>query len=330
MNTPDLSAAHKPDYSSVVVATDFTPCSGAAITEAARLAAAAKAPLHIVHVIDTLVMLDLEAAISDLQSQIRLGLVAEAKTAWSEFSKSVLAAAGRPIEVVVNNRVVGILHKARQDKADLLVLGAFGTRSPDIGMGTVATGCVRQSPCDVLIVRDTKPGGSPFRRVVAAVDFSPTSMLALNRAARIAARDAAELHILHVFQPPWHQLQYRKPSPVTTEDQQWAYRDNLKQRLAAWAKPVSDRASDVRTTIVVHDDSGHRSGIVEYAVKSGADLVVLGTRGRTNLRDVLLGSTAEKTLRDSKCSVLAVKPDSEIEATAADESTHAVQLRGPA
>jgi nucleotide-binding universal stress UspA family protein len=40
----------------------------------------------------------------------------------------------------------------------------------------------------------------------------------------------------------------------------------------------------------------------------GADLIVLGTRGHTNLRDVLLGSTAERALSESTCSILAVKP----------------------
>jgi nucleotide-binding universal stress UspA family protein len=40
----------------------------------------------------------------------------------------------------------------------------------------------------------------------------------------------------------------------------------------------------------------------------GADLTVLGTRGKTNLRDMLLGSAAERVLAESRCSVLAVKP----------------------
>jgi nucleotide-binding universal stress UspA family protein len=40
----------------------------------------------------------------------------------------------------------------------------------------------------------------------------------------------------------------------------------------------------------------------------GADLIAIGTRGRTNLRDVVLGSTAEKLLRDSPCAVWASKP----------------------
>jgi nucleotide-binding universal stress UspA family protein len=47
---------------------------------------------------------------------------------------------------------------------------------------------------------------------------------------------------------------------------------------------------------------------VKYATDSGADLVILGTRGKTNLRDVLLGSTAEHVVQDAQCSVLVTKP----------------------
>jgi len=57
------------------------------------------------------------------------------------------------------------------------------------------------------------------------------------------------------------------------------------------------------------DFPGHGRGITEFARQVGADLVVLGTRGRTNLRDLLLGSTAERVVRDAPCSILTVKPD---------------------
>ena len=50
------------------------------------------------------------------------------------------------------------------------------------------------------------------------------------------------------------------------------------------------------------------AAFADYAAKAGADLIVLGTRGKTNLRDILLGSTAERVLAESRCSVLAVKP----------------------
>jgi nucleotide-binding universal stress UspA family protein len=50
-------------------------------------------------------------------------------------------------------------------------------------------------------------------------------------------------------------------------------------------------------------------GIVQFVEESAADLVVVGTRGRTGLRAVLLGSLAERIVRESPCSVRTVKPN---------------------
>ena len=47
----------------------------------------------------------------------------------------------------------------------------------------------------------------------------------------------------------------------------------------------------------------------QYVEESSADLVVVGTRGRTGMRAILLGTVAERIVRESPCSVLAVKPD---------------------
>lgn len=324
---PHLSRAAP--FSSIVVGTDFTPCSAVALGQAMRLAAWSGASVHVVHVIDTAVVVELETALSEFQQGIRDGLTKDAERAWAEFARGIPGAAGLPIEVSINNRIVGILKRAREDKADLLVIGAFGHRSPDVGLGTVATACVRKSMTDVLLVRDTRPemGTAPFKTIVAAVDFSPTSLRAVERAALFAATDGAELHLLHVFQAPWHQLHYRAPTPLTPAHQQKQYRDGLERRLAEFCRPALEPHGTLRARMVVYDYNGHRSGIVEYAAKVQADLIVLGTRGRTNLRDLLLGSTAEKALEESKCSILAVKPEGFEHPLAVDEEPRTMQMK---
>lgn len=207
-------------------------------------------------------------------------------------------------------------------------MGAFGDRRPDVGFGTVATACVRKSVADVLLVRDTQPG--PFRTVVAAVDFSETSATVLARAALFAAQDGAELHVLHVFAAPWHQLHYRALTPLVPPHLQMQYRDALERRLAEFARPALDAHAALRVRLAVYDYAGHRSGIVEYAGSVAADLVVLGTRGRTNLRDILLGSTAEKALAESHSSILAVKPEGFAHPLASGEEPRLMKLRQPA
>ncbi|TAH37222.1 MAG: universal stress protein [Planctomycetota bacterium] len=297
-------------FSSIVVGVDFSQCSAVALGQALRIAGWSGGALHVVHVLDTLVVTELEEALS-MQEGVRDGLVSDARKAWREFAARVPGAERLPIEVAIDNRSAGILKRARQDQADLLVLGALGESGMGIGVGTVASACVRKSAADVLLVCEVRPraGAAPFQTIVAAVDFSPTSLRAVEEAAAIATHDGAGLHVLHVFQAPWHRLHYRAPTPEAAPHFQKQYRDCLERRLHEFCRPALEAQASPRAHFVVHDYAGHRSGIVDYAQSVSADLIVLGTRGRANLRDVLLGSTAEKALQESACSILAVKPE---------------------
>lgn len=298
---------------SILFGTDFTPTSTGALLQAIRLARWDGAALRAVHVIDTLVAAELEEALAAYQKNVRENLVEDARRAWAGVTRAIPGAEGIPLDVRIHARVPGLLAAAKDAQADLLVLGAYGETSPDVGFGTVATGCVRHGSSNVLLVRDAKSsaaGGGPFRCIVACVDFSPTSLLALDHAARIAAKDQASLHVLYVFDAPWHKLHYRAPTSETEPHFREQYRQALDRRLRSFASGLDRSIEDLKPVYSLYDYQGHRSGIVEYSTRAGADLIVLGTRGRSNLRDLLMGSTAEKALRDTTCSVLAIKPES--------------------
>lgn len=291
----------------ILAAVDFTPCSAVALRQAVRIGAFHGARVQVVHVIDTFVVAELEESLSPLQQNIREGLAADARSVWQKFAAAIPEAAGLEIDIRIEHRVMGILAKARDVATDLLVLGAYGEGRPDVGIGTIATACVRQSNSDVLLVRDTQPGR--FENIVVAADFSETSIRAVERAAQIAESDQAELHVLHVFDPPWNRLHYMSPTPQATPQFIKQYTDGMVGRLKEFAGPALDPFPHIRARYELFDYKGHRSGIVEYAQNVGAQLLALGTRGRTNLRDVFMGSTAEKALVNSTCSILAVKPD---------------------
>lgn len=318
--------------SSIVVGIDFTPASRAALKEALRIAEWNRATVRPVHIIDTLVAADLQDALSPMHGAISEALIARARREWAMFAMTVQGAVSLELDIRIDNRVAGVLAAARQAKADLIIVGARGPHAADVGLGTIATGCVRRAECPVLLVRDTQTG--PFRRIVACVDFSPASRLALEHAARLAAQDEAALHIVHVFQAPWHQLNYQHtatPAPEADPDYQRQYHAATEQRLITFCRDLGRGLDYLKPTFALFDHHGHRSGIVEYATQVNADLIVLGTRGRTNLRDVLLGSTAEKALRDSPCSVLTIHTP--MPAAAIPESKanpHPMQMHIPA
>jgi nucleotide-binding universal stress UspA family protein len=292
---------------SIVVGIDFTACSAAALEQAVRIAERSHAEVQPVHVIETLVALDLEEALSPFQADVRAALVEDARRSWPEFAAKVPGASALGLDVEVDNPIAAILRRVRERSADLLVLGTHGTSAPDRGAGTLATACVRKAPASVLLVRE--PHGGPFTSVVACVDFSATSRRALAHAVQVAAQDGARLHVLHVFDAPWRRLHYRAPTPQASPDYQKQYRDGLQRRLQAFCEPLRGEMGALDTRYTIFDFPGHGRGITEFVAEVRGDLAVLGTRGRTNLRDILLGSTAERVVRDAPCSLLAVKPE---------------------
>ena len=287
---------------SIIVGVDFSPGSAGALRQALRLARDGPAALHVVHCIDPVAVAALQKSLAAIKPDVRETLTAEARSQWAEFSAGVEGAAGLPLHVEIDHAARCMVRQVRTHAADLLVVGAG---EPPGGAGTVATACVRKVPADVLLVRQEHE--APFGRVLACVDFSDTSRLALQRAAQVAAREKAALHVLHVFAAPWHVLHYRAPTPQATPQFQQQYTQVLARRLEAFCTEVTAPLGVLATSHLV-ESAHHGTAIIDFARQQGVDLAVLGTRGHTNLREVLLGSTAERVLRDTPCSILAVKP----------------------
>lgn len=278
---------------SIVVGLDFSECSRVALGHAQRVASWAAAQVHPVHVVDTLIdeIVD-DATLTPMQRGIHAGLVEDARKKWDAFIKGTPEASRLYLDVYVARRLVGISEQLNRHSADLLALGAHGDKRPSVGMGTLASACVRSLPTDVLIVRDNYR--DPFRTVVAGIDFSSTSRRALQVASLIAHGEGAKLYAAHV-------VHHNAGTNARL-------RAELGPDLDALVKETTSKYPGLDVHAKVFPYSGYRSGVLEFAALVNADLVAVGTRGRSNLRDVVLGSTAEKILRDSVCAVLAVKP----------------------
>jgi nucleotide-binding universal stress UspA family protein len=277
---------------SIVVGIDFSGSSWVALGHAARIARWSGAGLHAVHVVHTGDHPNPAAPLTELQRSIRAGLQDEARLRWPAFVRGAASVDELPLDVRVGSRFGSIYEYVLDQHADLLVLGAVGHARPNVGLGTLASGCIRGVPADVLVVRDDFQG--PFRTVVAGVDFSETSRRALEAAALLAASESAALRAVFVV-PDAHGAAML-PTP------------DVEQELEMFTRAVTDAWPDLEVRRDVYPHTGHRSGILEFATVVHGDIVFVGTRGRTNLRDVVLGSTAEKVLRDSLVAVWACKP----------------------
>ncbi|MFO0830679.1 MAG: universal stress protein [Phycisphaerales bacterium] len=289
----------------IVVGVDYSPCSQNALSQAVRIARATRAQVRAVSVIDTLVAVQTADELTALQQQIVASLLEETRAMWPAFA-SRAGADSVPLHVEINSPTAAIVRHAKEHHAELVVLGTHGTSPAGKGTGTVASSVVRRCPGKVLLVQDAQQG--PFRKVLAAIDFSTTSREAFEQALNTAAMDSASLHVVYAYSPPWEHMKQKTGSPEATQEFRDAYAGALEQRMSAfcdvgrpegvWAKPVFHA--------VAHKN--HGQGIIDTAKSIGADLVVLGTHGTSNLREILLGSTAERVVRDAHCSILAIHP----------------------
>jgi universal stress protein A len=144
----------------------------------------------------------------------------------------------------------------------------------------------------------------PIQRILVPVDFSEHSEHALDEAIGLAKQFGAELHLLHCYQiypPGAFGYPYAVALPGTFEG---AVRESVTARLSGWREKAAARGVRVEQHLSV-DFPSH--GIVELAEKLPADLIVIGTRGLSGVKHVVLGSVAERTIRHAPCPVLAVK-----------------------
>ncbi len=145
-----------------------------------------------------------------------------------------------------------------------------------------------------------------FRKILAPVDFSETSVAALKYAVELARGFNGTVHVLHAWQAPV----YLRPDltvwsgevSATLGDQiRHAAEDAMRDLLSKLGLD-SDKAI---TTEIVEGAAFEK--ILEVAENGKFELVVLGTHGRTGLSHALLGSVAEKVVRLAKCPVLTVR-----------------------
>jgi universal stress protein E len=278
---------------SIVVGLDFSECSRVALGHALRIASWSSAALHPVHVAEANIGdLGDESRLTSMQREIRAGLVDEARSRWEAVAGAIPGANSLSLDVHVGSRLAGIRQQLSLHKAELLVLGSFGATRPNVGMGTLASGCIRGVATDVLVVRDNYR--EPFHTVAVGIDFSANCQRALESAAYVAHHEGARLYAVHVA-----------PDDLETHAPP---RGESGPQLRGFVTAATDRYPGLDVRCHVYPYSGYRSGILEFAALVNADLVVVGTKGRSNLRDVVLGSTAEKVLRDSVVAVWAARP----------------------
>jgi nucleotide-binding universal stress UspA family protein len=220
-----------------------------------------------------------------------------------------LASPGITIEsrAVCGRPANAILDRACEVDADLIVLGSRGHGPFEAALlGSVSAEVVDHSSRPVLVARRDRAD-----RIILAEDGSASAAIARRALRRLPVLHAAHFRVLSVadIDPDWNAwLQgaatRRMPDPSMAYDTGMA---NVREEHEALAARTAARlrAEGLQAESQVADGNPAHQ-LVEAAVGWNADLIVLGTRGRTGLKRLLLGSVARTVLQHAPCSVLIV------------------------
>jgi nucleotide-binding universal stress UspA family protein len=136
-----------------------------------------------------------------------------------------------------------------------------------------------------------------FRKILCPIDFSEHSLVALDVALKMARQNDAALYLLNVAPTPAGAAGFQ---PVPMDPYPQVEKDRLEQlaKLARERIPAAVRYE----TLVVSGDPAER--VLNAAHELDADLIVMGTHGRKGLSHLVLGSVAERVVRESPVPVL--------------------------
>ena len=145
---------------------------------------------------------------------------------------------------------------------------------------------------------------SRLRRILHPTDFSPASRAAFKRAVTMAKADRAQLLLVHVLAPPVPIAGEGYISPKVYDDLETSARKYAQKQLSALqakARTAGVKAVTLLLEGVVHEE------IARAAKSKKADLIVIGTHGRTGLAEFFLGSVASRVAAAAPCPVMTVR-----------------------
>lgn len=326
--------ASEPVFQTLLVAHDFSPSSNRALAHAVDLAARTGAALHLMYVDRTAegVLFEGGKAPPDDELQDRFEERCHASLAPHDRSPAE--------DRVVCHAVRGVspapllVEKAEGIDADLIVTGTEGRRGARrLIVGSVAEEVLRTAPCPVLTVRQREAGGasgstdeapgddasgsadeaprSAVEQIVAPVDFSDLTEVALRHVAQLAPLYDVPVTLVHVVEDPTMPSVYEVNASAVRAR---AAEQRAEEALQSLGAPIEE--TGVSVSYLVH--RGQTTSTVVEATGHRDTLTVMGTKGLSGLRRVMLGSVTEAVIRASDGPVLAV-PASAQGASPADE-----------
>jgi nucleotide-binding universal stress UspA family protein len=188
------------------------------------------------------------------------------------------------------------------DAAELLVVGSRGRGGfSGLLLGSVSQHCIHRAPCPVVVIPTAWTGGENHR-VVVGVDGSAESYPALKWAIFAAAIRRAHLDVVHAYDYVQSIVPMELGPGIDRETLEKGSRTLLEQMV----EPALEATDERPAAVALHPKaSGPARALLDAAV--GADLLVVGSRGRSGMRGLLLGSVSLQCVHHATCPVVVVR-----------------------
>lgn len=281
---------------SILVATDLSERSDRAVRRGVLLARRHGAAMTLVHVIDN----DQPERI--LRSERR---EVEALLQGQAQSLNDIDGVACTSRVLLDDPFVGLTAEVERCSPDLLLLGPHRRQLVrDIFTGTTAERIIRTSHRPVLMANAVP--ARDYTHVLVAVDLSDSSAAAVRAMIELDLPTGAAVSVLYAFDPAGATMIGRTAMTLAEikayeADEQARAQSELDSFLGPFGFRPMHR-------LVRVNDIGAANVIRAVAGELSADLVVVGTHGRSGIAKLLLGSVADEVLRRAECDVLAVPP----------------------
>jgi len=209
----------------------------------------------------------------------------------------------------VGSPVEKILEVAREIDADLIVLGNRGRGGwKRLLLGSVSDGVLRHAHCSVLIARgkNTPQEKIGFEHILLASDGSENAAVAAEVAVELAQKFATSLRVLNVVEP-------HTALPVRSDDDYVLVTHAGPEVVAGRIREkircsLVDAQRKAGVYYTLHQEPGlAEETILQFAEKHGSDLIVMGSRGLSDLERILVGSVSNYVVHEAPCPVLIVR-----------------------
>jgi nucleotide-binding universal stress UspA family protein len=207
------------------------------------------------------------------------------------------------VETLLGAPYAEITHAVQQEGYDLVIVGTRGLSAwEQFFVGSTAKRLIRNCPSSVWIVNSKQ--SLPPKTVLAATDFSDVSRRAVLEGLFIARQAGADFHLLHVVDSMDVPEEFidRIPAQCSTRNE---VNKEAQRRLSEFIESLQIDSTQVH----LHLSYGYPwQEVGRLASHLNADLIALGTVGRSGVKGILLGNTAERILDTCQVGILTVKP----------------------